>query len=301
MNFDKNPKVLKNNILNNLVCIVGASGAIGKRMFHFFLNNLPNYQIEGTFYEKNTNNFIQLNIHDYEAVEIYIKTRRPYVIVWLSGTKDVIKCQKDNDYAFKMNCTALEGLIKIIVKESPLTKVIYLSSDYVFDGTKGYYNEYDTCNPLTNYGKSKLKAEQLLINSSVDYLITRVSAVIIKGEGFIGWLTNQIKEKNLINLYSNTYFSPTPIDYLNNSIAMLIQLGTWEKRIVHIAGPRMSRFDFGIKIASHLGVDSSFFVNDTADFENTTFQSDISLIPSIELEQISKDIWADFFKEISND
>ncbi len=287
--------------MKKLICVIGASGAIGKRLLSHIKNNLKNYDVEGTYFEKKDNNLFQLDMHNHSALESYIRLRQPFLIIWLSGSKNVTKCEIDKEYAYKMNCTPIQSLIEILTIYSPTTKIMYMSSDYVFKGNAGYYKEDDVCEPNSYYGKSKLKSEKLLTKSKLDYIIIRTSAVMIKGEGFLNWLKSQLECSSETKLFSNTFFSPTPINSLNSAIQSLINMKFWDKRVIHFAGPRISRYNFGLKITDHFGINNNLLVSEIADFENTTFQKDISLVTSKELEEITTDIWPQLFKEFAND
>lgn len=286
--------------MNNSICIIGASGAIGKRMMPYLDKNLPGYEVEGTcFKNKMLKTLVKLNMLDYIALESYIIARKPNLIIWLSGTKDVKKCEIDEAYAFSMNCKPIENLLNILQLHSRDTKVIYISTDYVFDGKRGLYQTVDACNPLTNYGKSKLKSEQLLLNSDTNSLILRTSAVMIKGEGFLGWITSQLTEGVQVGLYANSFFSPTPIDFLNSEIVKIINQDEWMDDILHVSGPRISRYDFGLKLAAQLRVDPSLILSEKLEIVNTIFQTDISLVSSVKYD--TNEMWLKFYKELTND
>jgi dTDP-4-dehydrorhamnose reductase len=290
-------------MFKSIISVVGSSGSVGLRLHPYLEANLPSsFQVEGTYFTQKTNpKSVLLDITNKAAIEQYIEENQPASLIWLSGSKDVRKCELDSEFSYQLNSRPVESLVKSIEKVSPDTKVIYISTDYVFDGIKGYYHDNDICNPVTNYGRSKLIAEKILQSSNVDYLILRTSAIMIENKGFLGWLLSQLRSGKIVDLFSNTYFSPTPIELLNQVIAGYIVMPSFGKKIVHMAGPRISRFQFGLDLVETLGIKPSQIRNVLADFGSSTFQQDLSLITSKELQQISMNFWNELIKEVLHD
>ena len=285
-----------------VICIIGASGSVGKRMFPFLKNYLrKNYKVEGTYFSGFNNEYERLDVTDPQAIEDFLLKKNPYALVWLCGTKDVKKCEEDAKMAYELNVLPIENLINSIKKNSLRTKVIFISSDYVFDGIKGQYCDTDKCNPSTNYGLSKVNAENYLINSRIDFLIIRTSAIMIYGEGFLGWIISNIKNNISTSLFSNTYFTPTPIEILNKLILNKLENANWEEKILHLAGPRISRYKFGIEIANNIGSNVSVIQDIEADFNKSTFQPDLSLISSKSLKTFTVEMWNELYKEMLYD
>ena len=278
------------------LCIIGASGDIGQRMYNTLVNTFPEYEIIGTCFQKKSIYLENLDVTDYNMLYRYLLNHMPYIIIWLSGSKDVKKCQINEEFAYSINTTPIKFLIEILKNNNIKSKLIYISTDYVFDGLKGSYLTSDNCNPLTNYGKSKLKAEMFLIESELTILIIRTSAVLINGKGFLGWLKSEFEKNNKFSLFENTYFSPIPIEILNKAIEIYILKNDWKKNIIHISGPRLTRFDFGKYFANFMGYDKTLLLKDKANFTNSTFQRDISLVPDESIRFLSINSWENLFK-----
>ncbi|MBK8309949.1 MAG: sugar nucleotide-binding protein [Chitinophagaceae bacterium] len=82
-------------------------------------------------------------------------------------------------------------------------RIIYLSTDYVFDGLAGPYTENDDVNPLNEYGRHKLAAEQMVLTYSEENLIVRVTNVYgdeIRNKNFISRIIEVIKQGDKLNL-----------------------------------------------------------------------------------------------------
>ena len=281
------------------IAIIGSSSSIGVRLYPFLKKKLSSTnQIIGTFFRNsNISDAEMLDITNYDEVDKYISKNKPSTIIWLSATKDVKKCQIDKEFAYQINTKPIENLIKIIELKSPLTMVLYISSDYVFKGDKGFYKDSDQCNPNTVYGLSKYDSEKLLQVSKLEYTILRTSAVMIRENGFLGWLVGELKLEKQVDLFSNTFFSPTPINLLNQAIAYIITNPSFNRKTLNFAGPRISRYEFGIDLAQKMGIDESLIIPETANYDSSTFQNDLSLITSNELEGILENYSQELIKE----
>jgi dTDP-4-dehydrorhamnose reductase len=99
------------------------------------------------------------------------------------------------------------------------THIIHISTDFIFDGKKGYYLETDTPNPLSYYGLSKLKSEQILRMSKVDYTILRT--ILVYGKVFdmsrnniVLWVRKMLSERKEITIVNDQYRMPTYVEDL---------------------------------------------------------------------------------------
>jgi len=129
--------------------------------------------------------------------------------------------------------------------------LIYVSTDYVFDGERGFYREEDTPNPINHYGYTKMMGEEFVKRYAKSWCIARTS--VIYGWGglklnFATWLIKNLKQGGQVKALVDQYVSPT----LNSNLAeMLIEIA--EKRlqgILHTAGAnRVSRYEFAKKLA----------------------------------------------------
>jgi dTDP-4-dehydrorhamnose reductase len=283
----------------NKIAIIGSSSSIGVRLYPYLKENLSsNNQIIGTFFRNsNISDAEMLDITDYDEVDKYISKNKPSTIIWLSATKDVKKCEIDKKFAYQINTKPIESLIRVIELKSPLTRVLYISSDYVFKGDKGFYKDSDECNPNTVYGLSKYASEKLLQSSKLEYTILRTSAVMIRENGFLGWLLNQLKLEKQVNLFSNTFFSPTPVNLLNQAIACIITTPSFNRKILNFAGPRVSRYEFGVDLVKKMGLKASLIAPEIANYNSSTFQKDLSLITSSKLKDILKNYSQELIKE----
>ncbi len=234
------------------VLITGASGYLGFNLLNFLSTH--GFDTVGLDI-RNPYNLEQIHlvdITDQSSLDELIHRVCPDILIHTAGIKNIELCEKEPDLTFRTNIEATTNIINSLVKSSPQTKLIFISSDYVFDGVRGNYTESDTPNPTTVYGKSKLAAEQQITDSSINHLIIRTSNLFGKGGGFYGFVKQAIEHNEKLEAYSDTYFTPTYIDYFMHTIIRAIKLNT--NGLLHISGSqRVNRYQFARLIAAIYG------------------------------------------------
>lgn len=267
-----------------VISIIGASGFLGKSLYNYLTARTDKeYGVIGTFFSKNSNNLLyQLDIRNYKEVEKYILMHKPDYLILTAGTKDIQLCEKDYQYAYSINTKPVEIISQVIEKNQLATKFIFFSTDYVFDGERGYYRDTDIPEPKTNYGRTKFLAENLIKNSGVDFKIVRSSAVMGRGGSFFDWISEELRNKQEVRVFKNTYFSPTPIGLLNDMmLKLLIDYKNCTAKIIHIVGEgRFSRYDFVVFLSGYLAGSRAYIIPEDIDYSKSIFQKDLSLMQS---------------------
>jgi len=260
------------------IAIIGASGFIGGYLFNFF--EKERFDTVGTYFRhQNNSKYIQLDATNFDAVSGFIFSEKPDFLVLTAANKNVKDCEMNYEQAYQLNVKPIENIVECLNQSDILTKSIFFSSDYVFDGEGGNYKDDDIPNPTTNYGKTKLIAEKILLTSGLDFKIVRTSAVIGSGSQFYDWLLNELQSKPEINAFSNVFFTPTPMDVLLDGILYLIN--NWakiEQKIIHIVGNRkMSRYEFCLAVKNLSSKYSAKVIAEEVDFSKVTLKRDLSL------------------------
>ena len=152
------------------------------------------------------------DFNDLHSLQIIVRTFCPNIIVNAAAYTDVDKAESEKKESFQINANAVE----LLANEAKLIDawLIHYSTDYVFDGEKlGSYNEEDKTNPQSNYGKSKLQGERLIVESKCKHLIFRTSWLYsIRGKNFLKTIINLAKERNELRVVSDQLGSPTSAD-----------------------------------------------------------------------------------------
>lgn len=261
------------------ILIVGASSFIGFRLFTFLKEN-SKYEIFGTYFKnKVDSSFLKLDIQSKEDIKKTIDFIKPNIIIWIASNKNLKFCQEDLEEAKKINTNPIYDVVDILSQSSVKPYFMYLSTDCVFDGNSGNYGVMDIPNPQTHYGVSKYLAEKIVQEKYNNFVIIRTSAVMGKGGTFFDWIISELKKETTIELFENSFFTPTPITLLVESILNLIYKN--KNGIFHICGTnKFSRYEFG----NYLKSLSNDFVANLTPFSlnetDTLFQKDLSILPS---------------------
>jgi len=142
-----------------------------------------------------------------------------------------------------------------VVRSAFRGQIIYLSTDYVFDGREGPYNEEAEPNPLCHYGETKLYGEEIIQEANFDRDVILRTTVLYGGRksDFVSSILKQLKSGNVFTVTGQISGSPTYIPHLVNGIKRLVKLKS-PPRIVNIAGRDIiSRWVFACYIAKEFG------------------------------------------------
>jgi len=293
------------NSQNNVILIIGASGFVGHNIYQYLSQNQDNsYQVLGTYHSSEiTENFDYLDITSSSELYKYLFQKQPDFIIFAAGNKDIKSCESDFFQAYSVNTEPINSVIKIINTLHINTRFIYISTDYVFDGKDGEYRDDDMPNPQTQYGKTKYLAEELLLNSAINYKIIRTGALMGKGGIFFDWLIDEITNNCILSMYDDIYFTPTPSLFFCEMLKKIIDLyDTISEKIIHISGEkRLNRYHFALIVKDLLKSNINIRAEKYSD-SSKFFQSDLSLISSDVINKLRTKKFIDYLKnEIIND
>ncbi len=166
-----------------------------------------------------------LDITDKEKVSNIVQETKPDVIFHCAAYTNVDKAEEEKELAYKVNVLGTKNIVDA-AKEID-AKVIYISTDYVFDGEKdGVYEITDKPNPLNVYGLTKFQGEEE-VRKYEKHFIVRISWVFgINGRNFIKTMLELSKNRDTINVVSDQMGSPT---YTVDLAKLLIEISKTEK------------------------------------------------------------------------
>lgn len=240
--------------------VTGASGLLGTPLCELAAKR--NYQLYATYSQHPPlhGSPLKLDLTNAQAIVEAIEKTEPEAIVHAAALTDVDKCEKEKDLASRINTEATATIAKLCSEHG--TFLLYVSTDYVFNGKKGMYKETDKPNPINHYGHTKLKGEESVRESKSEYCIVRTSVIYgtvpaVGKTNFALWLLDRLKRKEETKIVTDQWNSPT----LNTNLAKMI-LEIIEKRttgIFHLAGAtRLSRFEFAQLLAQTFNLDSAW-------------------------------------------
>ncbi|HNW69940.1 MAG TPA: dTDP-4-dehydrorhamnose reductase [Bacteroidales bacterium] len=151
----------------------------------------------------------ELDVCNEAAVLSFIKEYQIELIINGAAYTAVDKAEQDRDAAFKLNAGAVENLCKAALANK--TYLVHISTDYVFDGTKkSPYTEADAVNPVSVYGSSKLRGEEMIYKYALPSLIIRTSWLYSSfGNNFVKTILRLANEKPELRIIADQHGSPT--------------------------------------------------------------------------------------------
>lgn len=275
----------------NNVLITGASGMVGSYV---------------DFGIKADHRF--LDVSDLKEVMSIVEKHKPRAILHLAAETDVDRCERDPDYAYRVNSLGTYNLAMAAKRLG--TKLVYISTAGVFDGKKNDpYNEKDIPNPQNYYGHSKFLGELAVQGLLDNYLILRVCWMMgggpKKDQKFVAKIINQLLNPDVkkIMAVNDQTGSPTFAKDIVGAIKVLV--GENKRGIFHLVNKGIgSRYDIAKFIMDFFGsqkklesVPSSFFSLDAKRASNEGLKSSLDLMRPWDdaLRDYLKNEWEKYF------
>jgi dTDP-4-dehydrorhamnose reductase len=196
--------------------------------------------------------------HDRLANEFH--SARPDVVIHAAGITTVAGCFNDSKLAFRVNAEASARIARLCGTTG--IRLIFTSTDLVFDGSSGNYTEGDTPRPLSVYGLTKRAAEEEVLNepnSAVVRLSLLYGPALNGRPGFFDTQAIALRERRPITLFADEWRTPLG---LHTAAGALIAIAESEfTGVLHVGGPeRLTRLETGTRLARFLGVASPSIV-----------------------------------------
>jgi len=182
----------------------------------------------------------------------------PGVVVHAGAISKVDDCELNQWEAYRANTEATVTLL--INAEENRSFFVFVSTDFIFDGTRGMYAETDKPKPVNFYGKTKLEAEEAVREYPYDWAIVRTVLVYGKPQAGRGNILTVVKDKlekgETCNVVDDQVRTPTYVEDLAEGIIAVIEKRA--KGVYHISGPEvMTPYQMAVKAANYLGLNSS--------------------------------------------
>lgn len=258
------------------ILLTGSNGLLGQKIVYASLKRndiqlLATSKGENRLHSKAGYHYASMDITNADEVTAIIENFKPHCIINTAAMTNVDACEKDQENCWKMNVEAVRTMTELC--ELHNIHLIHLSTDFVFDGEKGYYSEEDVPNPLSHYARSKYESEKVVQQARIDSAIIRT--IIIYGvvddkqrSNVVIWTINSLRQQKDINVISDQMRSPTLAEDLADAcVQAALKRATG---IYHVSGSEtMSILEM---------------VNRTADF----FQLDKKYIDPITTDQLKQ-------------
>ncbi|MGB7573881.1 MAG: dTDP-4-dehydrorhamnose reductase [Thermodesulfobacteriota bacterium] len=233
--------------MKRILLVVGAKGMLGRDLLGVLQSSFSDGEVIGWDVE-------EIDIQRGEEAATKIEKLRPGIVVHIAAYTDVDGCELDEKKAFAVNA---EGTRVVALAASrSQAKMVYLSTDYVFNGNKGEpYLENDSPDPLNVYGRSKWRGERYVQELAKGALIVRTQWLYGSyGKNFVTSVLQQGREKKVLSIVNDQTGSPTYTVDVAKAMSTLIQSGA--QGIFHVANSdSCTWFTFGQTILKLSGMD----------------------------------------------
>ena len=233
--------------------VIGASGFIGHHLINKYRLQYPD--CIGTSFLNNKTNLLKFDIKNPNIEPLNLERTGHKAVIITAYKSNIFYCENEPSKAYEINVGGVLQLIKNLSKTS--LKIIFLSSEYVFDGIQGNYNDDHPRNPKTVYGKHKKIIEDKIKNLTDNFLVLRLSKNygLKKGDNTIlDESANLLSQRKEVLAAEDQYFNPTFIDDLVQAI-----INIQEKDLtgyINVCAPETwSRFEMHTQLAQIMNQD----------------------------------------------
>lgn len=242
--------------------ITGASGFLG---YNIIEQNIKNWNICALTNQRKFSfrNITQAycNLTDEELLKNTLESIKPDAIIHLAAISDTNYCEANVEMAKEVNILASINLASYAADRS--IPFIFTSTDLVFDGKKGNYDEKDNTNPLNEYGKQKAFAEKGILSINKNACVLRMPLMFgyagYYSQSFLQPFIQNIKNNKEQMLFTDEYRSI--LDGKSAAKGILLALDNGWKGIYHLGGnEKISRYDFGLKVCEKYSLDKQLLI-----------------------------------------
>ena len=246
------------------VLVTGSNGLLGQKLV-YKLKKRADIELFATargdnrLIEQNGYTFLSMDITDQQNVDAVIDQVKPDQIIHAAGMTQVDDCELDQQACDLANVDAVRFIVEAAERNN--SYLINISTDFIFNGKEGPYTEDAKPEPLSYYGLSKLKGEEIVQNSNLKWAILRTVLVYgivdnMSRSNIVLWAKGALEKGNPINVVDDQFRSPTLAEDLADGC--ILALDKWATGIYNISGKdQYSIIDLVRTVADYYGLDKS--------------------------------------------
>lgn len=278
------------------VLLTGANGLLGQHLIRELLKRNEEVYAIGKGADRNAiggtigYRYYEADITDGLRMNEIAEEVEPDILIHAAAITQVDECELDKPGCYNANVTATRFLIDAIKPFN--AKIIFLSTDFIFDGTGGPYKEDAIPSPVNYYGSTKVQAEKAVMESGLPYAILRT--ILVYGSTIAGtrpniltWAISNLKQGNAIKVVTDQQRTPTFIEDLVQGVLLAMQPG--KEGIFHIGGKEeLSPYDIVIRVAQRLNLNQQLISK--ADSSNFTQPAERPLRTGFDISKAEKEL-----------
>ncbi len=248
------------------ILVTGATGKIGTDLVDY----LTNLRFEIVPISRHSaNSLFSADLTDNKSVERIFAFHKPNLVIHLAGLSNIDYCERNKEASFLSNVLATENISRQCKAHE--VRLIFFSTDYVYGSCNLERKEDDVTIPSTQYGKDKVRAEQIVTSMLSNFVIFRTAQIYGTRSDYITLVCQALNSGKVFKAFTNVANCPTWI----GDIRTIISKVTTSKQsgIFNCAGPKaLSRYEFAQNIAKAHSLDTTSIVP-------SVLHSDLNLRP----------------------
>lgn len=213
------------------VLVTGSNGLLGQKITERLLetnqfNLIATSKGADRFPAKQGYLYAEMDILDPENVKNVVEKFQPDAIIHTAALTNVDTCESEKELAHQLNVEAVKTLVSLCEEHN--IQLVHLSTDFIFDGAHGPYDEVAAPNPLSYYGMTKLEAEDVVKSSTCRWAIIRTIIVYgivsdLSRSNIVLWAKGALEKGDPINVVNDQWRMPTLAEDLADCCLLAVE------------------------------------------------------------------------------
>ncbi len=201
--------------------------------------------------------FRSMDIEDRQSVDAVIDTVKPHHIIHTAAMTQVDDCELDHAACDRANVDAVQYIVNAAERNN--SHLVHISTDFIFNGKEGPYDEQGVADPLSYYGNAKWKGELIIQQSKLQWAILRTVLVYgivdnMSRSNIVLWAKGALEKGKPINVVDDQFRSPTLAEDLADGCILAVDRNA--TGIYNISGKdQFAIIDLVREVADHYGLD----------------------------------------------
>ena len=246
------------------VLVTGSNGLLGQKLINLLCEEKYDVFALSRGENRNSNKsaytYYNVDLVDYEKLHNIVDEIKPDFIVNTAAMTNVDQCEDNKEECDIINVELVSQLTEACKRHN--IYLVHISTDFIFDGKDGPYKEEDKPNPVNYYGLSKLRSEEVILNTQINYTILRTILVygLVDGmsrNNIILWIKEAVENKKEVTIIDDQFRMPTLVDDLANACLLAIQKNA--VGIFNVSSTELlSIYDMAIAVADAFNLDKNY-------------------------------------------
>jgi dTDP-4-dehydrorhamnose reductase len=235
------------------IAITGASGLMGWPLYSRLKEK---FEVIGAFHHSPKPGLVFLDLLKPKQVNAFVQQFQPDVLFHLAALTDVDRCEREPLAAKAVHVEGTKNVVQAVQKQD--CRLVYFSTDFVFDGKKGNYSENDSTHPINVYGSTKLEGEKIVqsLDNRVIVRTTTPYSSQLGSKKFVGTVIERLSKGESVSAFSDLIRSPTLVENISDCMeSLLLKKFTG---ILNVAGSTsLSMLEAALEVARVFSFDPS--------------------------------------------